>query len=144
MSTPRGRVIDLGRLGLAIVPGPRSGRTGMSSVDLQDIEEVEPVRAVETLLAFPGTRVIGGAQAASWQWRAEFESADSLIQLSMALFEPDGHRLLWGGFGLVGLATRRDVASIARHLKSVHRGVWLHAAACIMYAPEDFEREFPA
>lgn len=51
---------------------------------------------------------------------------------------------LWGGFGLVGLATPRDVASIALHLRSVHDGVWIHDAPCIMYAPEDFEAEFSA
>lgn len=137
-------MIDLRRHGVAIVPGPRSGRTGMSSVDLQEIEELEPERAAETLLAFPGTRVTGDALAASWQWRAEFQSANSLIQLSMSLFEFPDHRVLWGGFGLVGLATRRDVARIAQHLKTVHHGVWLHDAACIMYAPEDFEAEFSA
>jgi len=46
--------------------------------------------------------------------------------------------------GLVGLAMRRDVASIARRLKNVHHGVRLHDAACIMCAPEDFEAEFSA
>jgi hypothetical protein len=54
------------------------------------------------------------------------------------------HRVLWDGFGLVGLATRRCVASIARHPKTVHHGVWLHDAACIMCAPEAFEAEFSA
>ena len=116
----------------------------MASVDLNEIEEVEPERAAETLLALSGTRVTGNAHAASWQWRAEYESADSLIQLSMTLFELPDRRVLWGGFGLVGLATRRDVASIARHLKSVHHGVWVHDATCIMYAPKDFEAEFSA
>lgn len=49
-----------------------------------------------------------------------------------------------GRAGLVGLATRRDVASIARHLKSVHHGVGVHDATCIMDAPEAFEAEFSA
>jgi len=43
---------------------------------------------------------------------------------------------------VVGLATRRDVARIVRHLKSVHHGVWVHDATGIMDAPEDFEAEF--
>jgi len=116
----------------------------MSSIDLEEIEEIEPERAAATLLAFPGTRATGDALAASWQWQAEYESADSLIQLSMTLFELPDRRVLWGGFGLVGLATRRDVASIALHLRSAHHGVWIHDATCVMYAPEDFEAEFSA
>jgi len=41
MSAP---TLDLGRRGFSIVPGPRAGATGMSSVGLREIEEIEPGR----------------------------------------------------------------------------------------------------
>ena len=144
MSAAAGEALDLSRHGISIVPGPRLGRTGMSSVDLSEIEEVEPERVAHTLLAIPGTRLTSDARPASWEWRAEFESPESRIYVRMTLLEPQARPPLWGGFDLGGLATPRDVARIARHLKDVHRGVWLHDANSIMYAPEDFEAEFRA
>ena len=133
------RALDLGRRGFSIVPGPRAGVTGMSSVGLREIEEIEPGRVVATLLALPAVRKLNEAPAATWAWRAEFQSTQSRLQLKMTLLEPSDGRSLWGGFELEGVVTVRDLATIAQHLQRGHRGVWIHDGDSRLYDPDDFE-----
>jgi len=96
--------LDLAHRGFSIVPGPRAGVSGMSSVGLREIEEIEPGHIAVTL---PGPS--------------------------------GGGRLLWGGFELEGVATPRDLATIAQHLKRAHRGVWIHGGESRLSDPDDFE-----
>ena len=115
----------------SFIPGPAELAQPMNSQDLQDIEEISPAAIADSVLSFPGVRLLHPATPSWWQWRARWESGSDFIEVGMTLFEDEA--LSWGGSSITADCSLDDIEKFWSHLRSRHRGVWLHDPDCIIH-----------
>jgi hypothetical protein len=120
----------------ALVPGPNSMNGPLDSQDVHDIELHTPEAISQSLLSFPGMRLIHEAAPSWWEWRARWSEGSRHIEVGMTLFDNDAKS--WGGSPVQASCTRKDLISLWSHLQSKHRGVWFHDSTCTMHTHESF------
>jgi hypothetical protein len=113
----------------------------MSSQDLQDIEEISPAAIAESFLSFPGMRLLRPSTPSWWEWRARWESGSDFIEVGMTLFEDEAGS--WGGSPITADCSLDDIEALWSHLRSGHRGVWLHDPEGVIHT-RDSLRPTPA
>ena len=124
--------------GWALIPGPAQLLQPMNSQDLQLIESFSPVLIADSLLSFPGMRLLQ-PQSPSWgAWRARWESGRDFIEVGMTLFQNEAES--WGGSPISADCSLEDIDALWSHLQLRHHGVWLHDPDCILHTRESFRR----
>src|SRR5262249_53664382 len=79
----------------SLIPGPRRLARPMDSQDMQDVQLYPVVVIADTLLTFPGMRLLTPKEPSWWEWRARWESDHDFIELGMTLFDDKVPN--WGG-----------------------------------------------
>jgi hypothetical protein len=115
----------------SFIPGPAELAQPMNSQDLQDIEEISPGAIAESLLSFPGVRLLYPPTPSWLEWRARWESGSDFIEVGMTLFEDEAQS--WGGSAITADCSLDDIERFWLHLQSRHRGVWLHDPDCTIH-----------
>lgn len=118
----------------SLIPGPAELAQSMNSQDLQDIEEISPAAVTESLLSFPGMRLLHPPTLSWWEWCARWESGSDFIEVGMTLFEDEAES--WGGSPITTDCSLDDILALWSHLQSRHRGVWLHDPDCIIHTQD--------
>lgn len=107
-----------------------------SSLDLHELVEHTPAAIADSLLSFPGTRLLHPAERSWWDWKARWESGERYIEIDVTLF--DNEEQHWGGSSLDANCSVEDLLTLWRVLQSRHSGIWLHDPDCEMHTPESF------
>jgi hypothetical protein len=103
----------------------------MDSQKLRDITYYAPAAVAESLLSFPGMRLLHDQTPSWWQWRARWESEAGFIEVGMTLFEDQARS--WGGSPITADCPFEVMESLWLHLQSRHPGVWLHSPDCTIH-----------
>jgi hypothetical protein len=122
--------------GWALVPGPAEMDRPGSSLDLHDLILHRPDAIAESILAFPGTRLLHAAEPSWWEWRARWQDGPRHIEMDMTLFENGEER--WGGSALEADCTAGDVLALWSFLQSRHAGIRLHDPDCDLHTHRSF------
>jgi hypothetical protein len=129
--------------GWAFIPGPRHiADPPGNSIDLHDVASYDPGEVADSLLTYPGCRLLHPASPTWWEWRAEWTDGDRFIALGMSLFETAPPT--WGGSEVEALCRLEDIMGLWFSLRSRFSAAWLHNAACEVHTPESFCRSFAA
>jgi hypothetical protein len=120
----------------SLIPGPKVLVRPLHSQDVQDLELYAASGIAETLLSYPGMRLLSPAEPSWWKWRARWESGHDFIELGMTLF--DDEALTWGGSPLSAECTSETLEALWLHVQSRYPGVWLHDPQCTVHTRESF------
>jgi hypothetical protein len=120
----------------ALVPGPLDTSKPMSSLDLRNQVEYAPEEIAKTLLEYPGTTLLHGADPTWWDWKARWENDSGIVELTVTLMGRSDK--LWGGSEIQADCSPQELIAIWRHLSAAYPGVWLHDPDCCMHTEQSF------
>jgi len=127
--------------GWSLIPGPwHILDPPASSIDLHDVASYEPQEVADSILSYPGCRLLKHASPTWWDWRAEWRGGDRFIEVGMSLFETEPPS--WGGSEVEALCELEDVMGLWTWLRKRFRAIWLHNRECEIHTPETFRRQF--
>jgi hypothetical protein len=120
----------------SIIPGPAQLSQPMNSQDLQEVATYSAAEIAESLLGFPGMRLVHASTPSWWEWRARWKSGRDFIEVGMTLF--DDELQSWGGSPLRADCAIDAITALWSYLLSRHRGVWLHDSDCWVHTKDSF------
>ena len=121
--------------GWSFVPGPLSDPP-RSSLDQYEMIEHPPETIADTILAYPGMRLVHPATPSWWEWKASWEDGNRRIDLNLTLFEIEPPA--WGGSQLTVFCGGREILDLWMYLRASHPAIWLHGPDCSIYTPDAF------
>ena len=129
--------------GRSLVPGPRRilDPPG-NSLNLRDVAIYDPQKIADSLIDYPGCRLLHPAFPTWWEWRVEWRSGDRFIRLGMSLLDTEPPTC--GVSEVEAVCDLEDVIGLWLSLRERFPAVWLHSPACEIQTPESFRRSFGA